>query len=339
MKTHNPIIVIMLACLLMLASACGKKSIRGVSGGEDLFSSESNHEVAGHDEDPFDDALVQLEEALFEDGGDALADGKGATMMAGGEQNPEGNASDGSPGQFEETLLGDGSEAGMLEALAAGGLDEETPLGDGSEAGMLETLAAGDLDDEKAMVGLVESGGKGAASIFPASPASGVSDSSEEAFETEYNKGMSQTLTRDPSTASGRFSDDSATDENAREIDGHFSKALRDVLFAYDSWRLSEQSHRTLEANAAWLKAHPHARITIEGHCDERGTQSYNYVLGKRRAETTKKYLSHLGVPSYQMMVVSYGKDRPVCHVFSAACFQSNRRSHFSIDVNTASRD
>lgn len=316
MKTHNPIIVLMLACLLMLASACGKKSIRGVSGGEDLFSSESSHEVAGHDEDPFDDALVQLEEAFFEDGGDALADGTDATMMAGGEQNPEGNASGGSPGQFEETLLADGSEAGMLEALAAG-----------------------DLDDEKAVVGLVESGGKGIASIFPASPTSGVSGSSEEAFETENNTDTSRTLTRDSLTASRRFSDDSATEENTRKIGGHFSTALRDVLFAYDSWRLSEQSHRILEANAKWLKAHPHARIAIEGHCDERGTQTYNYVLGERRAETTKRYLLHLGVPSYQMMVVSYGKARPVCHVFSAACFQSNRRAHFSIDVNTASRD
>lgn len=316
MKTHNPIILIMLACVLMLASACGKKSIRGVSGGENLFSSESNHGVTGHDEDPYDDSLVQLGETPFEDGGDAWADGQDATMRVGGEQNHEGNSSGDSPGPFEET-----------------------PLGDGSDTGIVEALSAADLRDEKGGTGLAGSGGKGAASIFSASTRSGMSGSPEEAFETEYDKAMSRALTRDPLTASGRFSDASASHESARRNGVHFSKAMRDVFFAYDSWRLSEQSHRILESNAKWLKTHPHARITIEGHCDERGTQAYNYVLGERRAETAKRYLSHLGVPSYQMVVVSYGKDRPVCHVFSAACFRSNRRAHFSIDVNTASRD
>ena len=272
MKTLNPTMMVMLACLLMLSPACGKKSMKGVSGGEDLFSSESNHGVTGHDQDL--DSLVQF---------------------------------------------------------------EETPSAAGSDAGTVQALSAADLGDEKGGMGL--SGQEGSSSIFPAATSSGLSGSSEGAFETEHDKAMARALVRDQLTASGRSSDASASHESARRNGAHFSKALRDVYFAYDSWRLSEESHRILESNANWLKAHPHARITIEGHCDERGTQAYNYVLGERRGETVKRYLSHLGLPSYQMVVVSYGKDRPVCHVLSAACFQSNRRAHFSIDVNTVSRD
>ena len=155
----------------------------------------------------------------------------------------------------------------------------------------------------------------------------------------ENSKGPSGTLTRDQLAASESSSGTSATSESAWRNGAYFSRGLRDVLFAYDSWRLSERAYPVLESNAKWLKAHPHARIVIEGHCDERGTRAYNYVLGERRAETVKQYLSHLGIPSTQMAVASFGKDRPVCHVFSAACFRSNRRAHFSIDVNTASRD
>ena len=316
MKTHNPIMMVMLACLLMLSSACGKKSMRGVSGGEELFSSESNHGVTGHDQALYDDSLVQFEETPLVDGVEAWADGTGATMGTGGEKNHEGNASGDSSAQFEGT-----------------------PSADGSDAATIEALSAADLGDGKGGTGLAGSGPEGSASVFPASTRSGAPGSFEGAFETTRNKAMAKALTRDQLTAFGLSSDVSASHESARRNDAQISKALRDVFFAYDSWRLSEQSHRILESNAEWLKAHPHARITIEGHCDERGTQAYNYVLGERRAETAKRYLSHLGIPSYQMVVVSYGKDQPACHVFSAACFKSNRRAHFSIDVNTASRD
>ena len=96
MKTHQPIIVVTLSCLLMLTSACGKKSVRGVSGVEDLFSSEGNHEVTGHDKALYGDPLVQLGETSLGDGWDAgavdalsaadLHDEKGGTAFAGGGQ-------------------------------------------------------------------------------------------------------------------------------------------------------------------------------------------------------------------------------------------------------------
>lgn len=115
-----------------------------------------------------------------------------------------------------------------------------------------------------------------------------------------------------------------------------FSKGLRDIYFQFDSWRLTEDARRTLEANAQWLKAHPHERIMIEGHCDERGTQAYNYVLGEKRATMVHQYLGFLGVDHRQLVVTSFGKDKPKCHSFSEACFQENRRAHFGSDMNMA---
>ena len=318
MKTFNSIIVFALLCLLMLTSACGKKSIRGVSGGEDLFSGEENREVAGHDKDFSDDSLVQLGETPMGDDVAVWVDDKGATMSAGEKQG----------------LTNDVNFSGDPSVQP-----EESSLGNGGDAGAVEALSAVDLYDDKGGTVLVGGGQKGSSSISPASTRSGASGSGGEASGMENSKGQSGTLPRDQFAASGPSSGIAAAQENVRRNGAHVSQGLKDVFFAYDSWQLSEQSHRILESNAEWLKAHSHARVTIEGHCDERGTRAYNYVLGERRAETVKQYLSHLGIPSPQMVVVSYGKDRPVCHVFSAACFRSNRRAHFAIDVNTASRD
>ncbi|MDH4188167.1 MAG: OmpA family protein, partial [Nitrospira sp.] len=70
-------------------------------------------------------------------------------------------------------------------------------------------------------------------------------------------------------------------------------------------------------------------KITIEGHCDERGTAAYNMVLGERRAHTTKKYLTDLGVSPKQLRTISYGKERPSCSSQTEECYQTNRRAHF----------
>jgi peptidoglycan-associated lipoprotein len=115
-----------------------------------------------------------------------------------------------------------------------------------------------------------------------------------------------------------------------------FSNGLHDIYFQFDSWRLTDESRSILEANAEWLKANAHERIKIEGHCDERGTQAYNFVLGEKRASMVQQYLSFLGVPHHQLIVTSFGKDKPGCQTFSEACFQKNRRAHFASDLNVA---
>ncbi len=112
---------------------------------------------------------------------------------------------------------------------------------------------------------------------------------------------------------------------------------LQDVHFEFNSFQLDEQAKATLGANAEWLKAHPHAEITIEGHCDDRGTASYNQVLGEKRAMRTKHYLTRLGVSPERLHVMSFGKDNPVCWDSTESCFQKNRRAHLVLDISVAS--
>ncbi len=112
---------------------------------------------------------------------------------------------------------------------------------------------------------------------------------------------------------------------------------LRDVQFEFNSYQLSEQAKEVLTANAEWIKAHPNANVTIEGHCDDRGTQAYNYVLGEKRAIRTKAYLASLGVDANQLQTMTFGKDNPACRESSESCYQQNRRAHLVLGVNLAS--
>ena len=80
---------------------------------------------------------------------------------------------------------------------------------------------------------------------------------------------------------------------------------------------------------ADFLRNHPQVKVTIEGHCDERGSTEYNLVLGDRRAAAVKAYLVSLGISADRMNTVSYGKEKPFCTESNEECWQSNRRGHF----------
>ncbi|MDH5429446.1 MAG: OmpA family protein [Nitrospirota bacterium] len=112
---------------------------------------------------------------------------------------------------------------------------------------------------------------------------------------------------------------------------------LEDVHFDFNSIQLSEQAKTILMANAEWLKAHPHAEMTIEGHCDDRGTSSYNYVLGEKRALRTKAFLTSLGVSGERLKVMSFGKDNPACWDPTEPCYHKNRRAHLVLGLKVAS--
>lgn len=105
---------------------------------------------------------------------------------------------------------------------------------------------------------------------------------------------------------------------------------LSDIFFDFDRFVIRDDARSGLEANAGLLKSLSGVKILIEGHCDERGTSAYNLVLGERRAQAATQYLRDLGVPSSQMQITSYGKERPFCAEHSEACWQSNRRAHFT---------
>jgi len=109
-----------------------------------------------------------------------------------------------------------------------------------------------------------------------------------------------------------------------------FNEAVKDVLFDYDKADIRADMMSVLQGNAAYLKNNPNVRFTIEGHCDERGSEEYNLGLGDRRANAVKEYLVGQGIPANRMMTISYGEERPVCRDASEVCFEKNRRAHFT---------
>ena len=100
-----------------------------------------------------------------------------------------------------------------------------------------------------------------------------------------------------------------------------------DVFFSYDESSLSDDARGKLSRNADLLKAQ-RLDMTIEGHCDERGTNEYNLALGERRANAVKSYLGSLGVNASRMRTLSYGSERPVCTEHEESCWSQNRRAH-----------
>ncbi|MBA3613540.1 MAG: OmpA family protein [Nitrospirales bacterium] len=105
---------------------------------------------------------------------------------------------------------------------------------------------------------------------------------------------------------------------------------LEDVFFDYDQYSIERETVPTLMQNAqVLLKRYPTREVLIEGHCDERGTEEYNLVLGERRAMAVKNYLVDLGVTASSIRVLSLGKHEPFCLQSTLRCFQQNRRAHF----------
>ncbi len=106
--------------------------------------------------------------------------------------------------------------------------------------------------------------------------------------------------------------------------------ALNDIFFDFDQFNLSSEAKSTLEANARELKRVSAANVTIEGHCDERGTKAYNLALGDKRANAAKDYLVTLGVTASRVTTVSYGKERPFDTGTGESAWAKNRRAHFA---------
>jgi peptidoglycan-associated lipoprotein len=105
--------------------------------------------------------------------------------------------------------------------------------------------------------------------------------------------------------------------------------ALSDAYFDFDSYALSSEAKGTLEQNAKELKRVTATNVTIEGHCDERGTKAYNLALGEKRANAAKDYLVALGVSGSRINTVSYGKERPFDDGHDESAWAKNRRAHF----------
>jgi peptidoglycan-associated lipoprotein len=123
--------------------------------------------------------------------------------------------------------------------------------------------------------------------------------------------------------------DDSIASASLDEINRN--SPLRPVFFLLDSSDLSPEAQQIMNANAAVLRQYSSWVVTIEGHCDERGTAEYNLALGERRALAARAYLVSLGLPADRLRTVSYGKEFPFDPGHDEAAFAKNRRAHFVI--------
>jgi len=128
------------------------------------------------------------------------------------------------------------------------------------------------------------------------------------------------------SSASSSSSASSAADAKASAEDA-LAKIGNTVYFGYDSSALSDDAQATLMRQAGFLRGNPSLTVTIEGHCDERGTREYNLALGERRATAARDYLLAQGVDPARIRVISYGKERPVAAGSTEQSWSKNRRA------------
>jgi len=132
-----------------------------------------------------------------------------------------------------------------------------------------------------------------------------------------------------PVTAAPVIADDPMTSRSVDDLNR--DSPLKAIFFEYDSTDLTADARALLDANAGLLKRYGTWSITIEGHCDERGTAEYNLALGERRAVAAQSYLVSLGIPAERLRTVSYGREFPFDPGKDEAAYARNRRAHFVI--------
>lgn len=103
------------------------------------------------------------------------------------------------------------------------------------------------------------------------------------------------------------------------------------IYFDFDKYNLKPEAIKVLDKKAAFLREYSQAKVLIEGHCDERGSNEYNLALGDRRANAAKSYLVKAGIAENRLSTISYGEERPVCKEHNETCWAKNRRDHFVV--------
>jgi peptidoglycan-associated lipoprotein len=111
-------------------------------------------------------------------------------------------------------------------------------------------------------------------------------------------------------------------------LEDEFNAAIKDAYFDFNKADLRPEAQQALATDAAFLKSHPDLKVTIEGHCDARGSEEYNLGLGDLRATAARNFLVNLGVSADRLTTITYGKDRPVCTEMEESCWSKNRRAH-----------
>jgi peptidoglycan-associated lipoprotein len=144
---------------------------------------------------------------------------------------------------------------------------------------------------------------------------------------TGAEKGMRGSITEENLLAT---SDHDKRKERARQAtENELAARLQDIYFDFDSYSVRPEDMPILKGIATWLTSKPSAKLTIEGHCDERGTTDYNLALGQKRAEAARDYIAKMGVTDKRLKAVSYGKEAPLDPGHVEEAWKKNRRVHF----------
>lgn len=106
---------------------------------------------------------------------------------------------------------------------------------------------------------------------------------------------------------------------------------FKDIYFDYDKYEVRQDAKEVLQDISSWLMKNTSAKLLVEGHCDERGTNEYNLALGDRRAKAVRDYLVALGISSGRIEMISYGEEKPICLEQTEECWSENRRAHFVV--------
>jgi len=109
--------------------------------------------------------------------------------------------------------------------------------------------------------------------------------------------------------------------------------AVKDIFFDFDQAMIRDDSKKTMADNVLWLRTNPAAKVTIEGHCDERGSSEYNLALGERRARVTRDFLVAAGIGANRVNTISFGKERPFVLGHDESAWKWNRRAHFTLST------
>ncbi|MCH1475620.1 MAG: peptidoglycan-associated lipoprotein Pal [Alphaproteobacteria bacterium] len=171
-----------------------------------------------------------------------------------------------------------------------------------------------------------------AVAFFVAACETASQTATDSAGESSSSTASSSASTSSSSGSSGSSSSSSSGTASSSSgavdsVEDKLAAVGNTVYFGYDSAVLDGNSQATLYRQAAFLKGNPSLTVTIEGHCDERGTREYNLALGERRAAAARDYLLAQGVNPARIRVISYGKERPVAAGSNETSWSKNRRA------------
>jgi len=152
------------------------------------------------------------------------------------------------------------------------------------------------------------------------------------AQQSAVDQDTTQKTTPPADTGSTSGSDDLQAEAAKRAAEQAMNQFINEhIYFDFDSAALSAMAQATLKNKAAWLNANPDVMVTIEGHCDERGTNEYNLALGERRALSARAYLVDLGISASRLSTISYGEERPLDNRHTEEAWAKNRRGQFKL--------